>query len=105
MSAGTLSELFIVALGKGGANLRVTVEELLADFEPQIIDVNATGARKIADAYARFGKGSDKNCLNWGDCYAYAVASELDAPLLFIGKDFTRTDLRSVLADPLPEAA
>jgi ribonuclease VapC len=104
MSAGTLSEALIVALGKGGADLRTTVEELLQDFSPKILDVNLSTARRVADAYARYGKGSDANCLNWGDCYAYSVAHELDVPLLFIGKDFTQTDLRSVLSDPSPGA-
>ena len=103
MSAGTLSELLIVALGKGGRELRVTVEELLEDFDPRVVDLNASAARKVADVYARYGKGSDSNCLNWGDCYAYSVARELDAPLLYIGKDFSKTDIESVLANPNPE--
>jgi ribonuclease VapC len=104
ISAGTLSEAFIVALGKGGRKLRLTVEELLSDFQPQVIDVDAMTARKVADVYARYGKGSDINCLNWGDCYAYAVANDLHVPLLFIGKDFGKTDVESVLLNPDPAA-
>jgi ribonuclease VapC len=104
ISAGTLSEAFIVALGKGGQEMRLTVEELLSDFQPRVIDVDAMSARRIADAYARYGKGSDVNCLNWGDCYAYAVANDLHVPLLFIGNDFGKTDIESVLLNPDPTA-
>ena len=100
MSAGTLSEALIVALGKGGAPLRSKLEKLIASFEPMIVDVDASVARAVGDAYAMWGKGSDKNCLNWGDCYAYTTARTLYAPILFIGNDFGRTDVTSVLANP-----
>lgn len=43
-------------------------------------------------AYRRWGKGFNKAKLNFGDCFAYALAEEYDCPLLFIGKDFARTD-------------
>lgn len=49
------------------------------------------------EAYGRFGKGNHPAALNLGDCAAYALAKSLDAPLLFKGNDFTRTDIRSVL--------
>jgi ribonuclease VapC len=50
------------------------------------------------DAYRRFGKGSGHPArLNFGDCFAYALAINLDEPLLFIGEDFIHTDVRRVL--------
>ena len=50
-------------------------------------------------AYQRFGKGSGHPAkLNFGDCFAYALAKELDEPLLFIGEDFVHTDVRRVLS-------
>jgi ribonuclease VapC len=100
MSAGTLSEALIVALGKGGAPLRSALERLIASFDPMIINVDAAAARSVGDAYAMWGKGSATNCLNWGDCYAYTAARVLDAPILFIGNDFGRTDVVSVLENP-----
>lgn len=57
------------------------------------------GQAKIGiQARIRFGRGSGSPAkLNLGDCYAYALAKDLDAPLLFIGDDFTHTDIRSAL--------
>jgi ribonuclease VapC len=44
-------------------------------------------------AYRDFGKGKHKAGLNFGDCFAYALAKDLDEPLLFKGGDFRRTDV------------
>jgi ribonuclease VapC len=44
-------------------------------------------------AYRDFGKGRHKAGLNFGDCFAYALAKEMDEPLLFKGTDFGRTDV------------
>jgi ribonuclease VapC len=61
----------------------------------QIIPFTFEQARLALDAFKRFGKGRGaKASLNYGDCFAYALAKELDAPLLFKGKDFAATDLR-----------
>lgn len=50
------------------------------------------------DAFTRFGKGQGHPAqLNFGDCMAYALARSLDAPLLYKGDDFARTDIRSAL--------
>lgn len=45
------------------------------------------------DAYRRFGKGNHPAGLNFGDCFAYALAKERNRPLLFKGHDFARTDV------------
>lgn len=44
-------------------------------------------------AYRDFGKGQHKAGLNFGDCFAYALAKDLDEPLLFKGSDFSQTDV------------
>lgn len=49
------------------------------------------------EAFWRFGKGRHPAKLNMGDCFAYALAKSLDAPLLFKGADFPRTDIRSAI--------
>lgn len=51
-------------------------------------------ARGAIDAFERFGKGRHPAELNFGDCFAYALAKSLDAPLLFKGDDFAKTDVR-----------
>ena len=53
-------------------------------------------ARLAAEAEARFGKRTPAN-LTLGDCFAFALAKEMDAPLLFKGNDFSRTDIRPAL--------
>ena len=47
--------------------------------------------------YLRFGKGFHPARLNLADCFAYALAKHLDAPLLYKGDDFAQTDIRSAL--------
>jgi ribonuclease VapC len=60
-------------------------------------------ARKAVEAAARFGKiVGHKADLNFGDCFVYAHARARNEPLLFVGDDFTHTDLPSALPDPRP---
>lgn len=64
------------------------------DIEP----VTASQAAMARVAYRDFGKGSGHPAqLNFGDCFAYALAAETGEPLLFKGDDFTHTDLESAL--------
>jgi ribonuclease VapC len=93
ISAGTLAEAMIVADRRNiGTELRTLVEAL--GFE--VVALSGAGAARVAEAYARWGKGVHDAALNFGDCFAYALADELDAPLLSVGDDFRRTDLRQV---------
>lgn len=91
MSAGTLLELSIVTYGKmsEGVDLGAFVYE--AGIE--VVAFDAELARLAAEAYRRFGKGRHRAGLNFGDCFAYALARRLDAPLLCKGEDFAQTDI------------
>lgn len=95
LSAGTLLELKIVALQK---NCTDELSRLIASLNVEIIDLTASRAEFAAAAYQRFGKGMHPASLNFGDCFSYATAKEFDCPLLYVGDDFTRTDVRSALA-------
>jgi ribonuclease VapC len=65
----------------------------------QIADVTAPQALLAREAYRDFGKGSGHPArLNFGDCFAYALAKERDEPLLYKGDDFGHTDVGSALA-------
>jgi ribonuclease VapC len=90
ISAGTLGETLIVAgrrgLGEAASGL---VEALGFTVSP----VTAAAAQRVADAYARWGKGLHPAALNFGDCFAYALARDEDCPLLYVGEDFRRTDI------------
>jgi ribonuclease VapC len=50
-------------------------------------------AEVARQAYRDFGKGRHRAGLNFGDCFAYALAKEMDEPLLFKGDDFLHTDV------------
>jgi ribonuclease VapC len=94
ISAGTVSEAMIVADRKAvGDRMR----RLLGQFSFEIVAVTPSDSSKIADAYSRWGKGVHPARLNLGDCFAYALAKERGCPLLFVGDDFSRTDIVSAL--------
>lgn len=58
-----------------------------------IAAVTERQAQLAREAYRDFGKGRHKAGLNLGDCFAYALAKDLDEPLLFKGSDFKHTDI------------
>jgi len=58
-----------------------------------IVPVTPRQAEIARYAYRDFGKGRHKAGLNFGDCFAYALAKEMDEPLLFKGTDFAQTDV------------
>jgi ribonuclease VapC len=95
ISAGTVAEALIVAARRNvGAEMTSIIDGL--GFE--VVPVTAAAARRIAEAYARWGKGmARKGALNFGDCFAYEVAKERGCRLLFVGDDFLRTDIESAL--------
>lgn len=73
-------------------------DEFVRDAALRIEPVTAGQARIARNAYRDFGKGSGHPAqLNFGDCFAYALASETAQPLLFKGEDFSHTDLEPAL--------
>jgi len=98
MSAGTLLELYVVVDGKRDPVRSARLDELLQRSDVAIVDVTAEHARLARAAYRDFGKGSGHPArLNFGDCFAYALAKVTGEPLLFKGDDFGHTDLASAL--------
>lgn len=91
MSAGTYIEACIVLDGKRiGSKLDALLKEVGMVFEP----VTENQARIARQAYLDYGRGNHPAKLNFGDCFAYALAKELREPLLFRGTDFALTDVR-----------
>jgi ribonuclease VapC len=69
-------------------------DDLFRVAELVVEPVTATQALIAREAYRDFGKGSGHSAgLNFGDCFAYALAKEASEPILFKGGDFTHTDL------------
>ncbi len=94
MSAGTFSESLIVA---GRRNLAAELSQIVEGLGIEIVSLTPASAHRVAAAYACWGKGLHPANLNFGDCFAYELAASRDCPLLFVGDDFRKTDLRSVL--------
>ncbi|ALL12111.1 type II toxin-antitoxin system VapC family toxin [Caulobacter henricii] len=89
-------EAGIVLTGKGVFVSRDSFDAWLADYRVMIASEPVVDAVAL-DAYLRFGKGHHPARLNLADCFAYALAKSLDAPLLYKGDDFLLTDVRSAL--------
>jgi ribonuclease VapC len=94
ISAGTVAEALIVSARRNvGAEMASIIDELGLD----IVTVTPAAARRIAEAYRQWGRGQHPAALNFGDCFAYEVAKEHTCRLLYVGDDFTRTDIEGVL--------
>jgi ribonuclease VapC len=91
ISAGTAAEALTVAerRGVGGA-----MAQLIDGLGFEIAAVTAANARRIAEAYARWGKGAHPAALNFGDCFAYELATSRRCRLLYVGEDFAKTDVK-----------
>ena len=98
MSAAGYLEASIVVDRLPAPHYSRIFDNLLSDLGIITEPVTATQARIARDAFRRFGKGSGHPArLNFGDCFAYALAKDFDEPLLFIGNDFVHTDVRPAL--------
>lgn len=96
MSAANVLEAAMVIetrLGEaGGSELDLWLHK--ADVE--VVAVEAEHADLARRAWRRYGKGRHMAGLNYGDCFAYALATATGEPLLFKGNDFAQTDIKSV---------
>jgi ribonuclease VapC len=94
ISAGTVAEALIVAARR---NVGEEMTRMIDGLGLEIVSVTPSSARRVAAAYARWGRGTHPAGLNFGDCFSYEVAKEHSCPLLFVGDDFSKTDLESAL--------
>jgi len=94
ISAGTLAEALIVADRRA---IGEEISRLIGGLGFEIVSVTPASARRIAAAYARWGRGLHPAGLNFGDCFSYEVAKAHSCPLLYVGDDFSKTDLESAL--------
>jgi len=95
VSAGTLAEALVVAQRQ---NVTEEMVRLIDGLGFTVVTVTAASARRVARAYARWGKGARSAGLNFGDCFAYDVAKEHSCSLLFVGNDFAKTDIKRAVA-------
>jgi ribonuclease VapC len=100
MSAVSRYEALVVLRGKKTPfEPEKAVNAVLIPGGVQVMAFDEVQSALAFQAFAKFGKGSGSSAkLNLADCAAYALAKQLDAPLLFVGQDFAFTDVISALA-------
>lgn len=99
-------DIILTRHGQAAVRLIVASRRNLGDEMAQLVtglgftveSVSHAAARRVADAYGRWGKRVHAAGLNFGDCFAYEIALNLACPLLFVGDNFRQTDVVSALA-------
>lgn len=97
MSAANYLEAAMVCEGSVTAPGRVFFDseiEILRQLGLAIVSFDEAQAELAREGFRRYGKGRHPAGLNFGDCFGYALAKALDAPLLYKGTDFAKTDLK-----------
>ena len=102
MSVANALEASIVVEGHGGVAAGDELDAFLETTRMELAPVTAEHLAAARRAWRRFGKGNHPAALNFGDCFAYALAEARGEPLLFKGDDFARTDIVSALAGRRP---
>ena len=101
MSAANYLEAAIVVDGARSPIASRRLDDLLREADVRISTVDELQARIAREAYRDFGKGSGHPArLNFGDCFAYALARATGDTLLFVGDDFTHTDVTPAMLPP-----
>jgi ribonuclease VapC len=99
ISASTMLEAHIVLQRLGQDGLEQKLVEMVENYTFKILPFSPSQSALAADAHKQYGKGSGHPAkLNFGDCFAYALAKESGDPLLFKGNDFSQTDIKSALS-------
>jgi ribonuclease VapC len=93
MSVANVLEAAIVLEARGGPAAGHELDTFLKDAAIELMPVTEEHMEAARRAWRRFGKGNHPTALNYGDCFAYALADVAGEPLLFKGEDFTRTDV------------
>ena len=93
ISAATYVEAAIVTDSNRNTLLSNLLDSFLGRSLINIEPVTVEQARLAREAYRDYGKGRHRAGLNFGDCFAYALAKEKGEPLLFKGDDFRKTDV------------
>ncbi len=97
ISAGNFLELSIVIEGQFGSDVLRQCDALFRRVGVVIEPVTVEHVHAARQAFHDFGKGRHPAGLNFGDCFAYALAKATGEPLLFKGGDFRKTDIVSAL--------
>lgn len=102
MSAATFVEISIVIESRFGAEGLRDLDLFLERAGIELAAVDTDHAYVARRAFSRFGKGRHPAGLNYGDCFAYALAMVREEPLLYKGQDFGQTDIAPFVPPPRP---
>jgi ribonuclease VapC len=94
IGAPTLVESLIVLTARLGGDPLPAVKELLLALGTDVIPFTEDHTYLALKAYLKYGKGRHPAALNYGDCMSYAIATLAREPLLYLGGDFAKTDLK-----------
>ena len=89
-------EVGLILIGRRRLATQADLNEWLGFLDVTVHPSGDLGPAALT-AYLRYGRGYHRAALNLADCFAYALAKTLDAPLLYKGNDFARTDIVSAL--------
>jgi ribonuclease VapC len=95
MSVANFLEAAMVAESRAGDALGRELDRLIEAMPIELEPLTVDHARRARDAWRRFGRGNHPAGLNFGDCFAYALAEATREPLLYKGEDFARTDVET----------
>lgn len=96
ISAATVVEVAAVLMRRVAPEDFRRVERLIDQLGIETVPFDAEQAASATRAYREFGRGSGHPAgLNLGDCYSYALADVTGEPLLYVGDDFSHTDITS----------
>jgi ribonuclease VapC len=91
----TLAEAGLVLTSRLDGDAEGLLAGFLLQFEVVAVPFGDRHWKSAVEAFHRFGKGRHPAALNFGNCLSYATAKLADRPLLFVGDDFSRTDVRA----------
>lgn len=95
MSVANVLEAAIVLESRAGVGAGHELDLFMERAGIRAAPVTAEHGAAARDAWCRFGKGNHPAALNFGDCFAYALARTAGEPLLFKGRDFGLTDIEA----------
>jgi ribonuclease VapC len=93
ISAANLFETGIVLEARRGEAAGRELDLFVFRLNLEIVPVDAEQVEIARSAWRKYGKGRHPAGLNFGDCFAYALAKFSGEPLLAKGRDFARTDV------------
>lgn len=96
IAATCVMEARMVLVSRLGDHALAEIDLWLRKIEAEIIPVDSELVDIATQAWLTFGKGRHPASLNFADCFSYALAKRANQPLLFIGDDFSRTDIRKL---------